>query len=108
MHLATNLPVAKITHLTWRGPASATARVVGNIAHRFPENLDNAINNLIINSEHTGTVVRWSSAYALGQILMIKNENTTYFIPTIETIFEREEKNSIRKIYSDALKKAKK
>jgi hypothetical protein len=84
-----------------------SARVIGNIAHRFPENLDIAINNLIINSEHTGTVVRWSSAYALGQIIITKNENTKYFISTIETICEREEKNSIRKIYSDALKKAK-
>ncbi len=82
-----------------------SARVIGNIAHRFPEKLDIAINNLIINSKHNGTVVRWSSAYALGQIIKTKNENTKYLIPIIETLCVSEEKNSIKKIYSDALKK---
>jgi HEAT repeat protein len=82
-----------------------SAKVTGNIAHLFPRNLDAAIINLIINTEHKGTVVRWSAAFALGQIIKIKTRHNKELIPSIETICKREEKNSIRKIYLDALKK---
>jgi HEAT repeat protein len=82
-----------------------SARVVGNIAHLYPDNLDEAIKNLIINSDHTGTVVRWSAAYALGQIIKLKTERNKDLLPVIESICNREEKNSIKKIYLAALKK---
>ena len=85
-----------------------SARVIGNIAHLYPENLDEAINNLLVNSEHSGTVVRWSAAFALGQILKIQTSRTKDLIPAIESTCNREEKNSIKKIYLDALKKSKK
>ncbi len=84
-----------------------SARVMGNIAHLYPDNLDEAINNLLVNSEHSGTVVRWSAAFALGQIVKLKTVKNKDLIPAIESICEREEKNSIKKIYVDALKKAK-
>lgn len=82
-----------------------SAKVVGNIAHLYPNNLDEAIKNLLVNSEHEGTVVRWSAAFALGQIIKIKTKINKDLIPAIESICNREEKNSIRKIYLDALKK---
>ena len=85
-----------------------SAKVIGNIAHLFPKQLDNSIKNLLINTEHSGTVVRWSAAYALGQIIKIKTPQNKELIPAIESICEREEKNSIKKIYLDALKKVKK
>ena len=85
-----------------------SARVIGNIAHLHPGNLVEAINNLIENSEHSGTVVRWSAAYALGQILKIQTSQNEYLIPAIESICQKEEKNSIKKIYFDALKSIKK
>jgi HEAT repeat protein len=84
-----------------------SAKVVGNIAHLYPEKLDEAIKNLLINSEHEGTVVRWSAAFALGQIIQIKTLRVKALIPSIESICKGEEKNSIRKIYLDALKKVK-
>jgi len=84
-----------------------SARVIGNIAHVFPDKLDTAIKNLLANTEHPGTVVRWSAAYALGEIIKTKHKKIEGFIPAIEAICEREEKNSIRKIYLDALKKTK-
>ena len=84
-----------------------SARVIGNIAHQHPEKLDEAITNLIENSGHSGTVVRWSAAYALSRIIKMQTSRNKYLIPAIESICEREEKNSIRKIYLDALKKIK-
>lgn len=82
-----------------------SAKVVGNIAHLYPGKLDVSIKNLLINSQHSGTVVRWSAAFALGQIIKMKKPRYKELIPTIESICKREEKNSIRKIYLDALKK---
>jgi len=85
-----------------------SARVIGNIAHLFPAKLEKAISNLLSNTEHEGTVVRWSAAFALGEILKLKTKHNTVLFPAIENICQKEEKNSIRKIYLDAIKKTNK
>jgi hypothetical protein len=84
------------------------ARVIGNIAAYHPDNLDKAVSNLLINTEHSGTVVRWSAAFALGEILKINQDLNKELVPAVRTIIEREEKNSIKKIYLAALKKLEK
>jgi len=81
-----------------------SAKVIGNIAHLFPDKLDPAIKNLLNNTEHSGTVVRWSAAFALTQIIRTKSRRTEEIIPTIKVVCEREAKNSIKKIYLEALK----
>lgn len=85
-----------------------SAKVIGNIAHLFPKQLEEPIKNLLVNSEHAGTVVRWSAAFALAQIIKLSTPINKQLIPAIETICEREEKNSIKKIYLEGLKKIKK
>ena len=85
-----------------------SARVIGNTAHLFPKKLNEAIPELLTNSEHEGTVVRWSAAYALGEIFKLKSKFNSDLLPAFEAICKREEKNSIRKIYLDAIKKASK
>lgn len=82
-----------------------SAKVIGNIAPLFTSNLQQAIDNLLINTNHEGTVVRWSSAFALGEILKMKTTYKETLLPTIKSICEKEEKNSIRKIYIEAIKK---
>jgi len=81
-----------------------SAKVIGNIAHLFPGKLDPAIKHLLTNSEHSGTVVRWSAAYALGQILKTKQKGTKELMYAVEAICKREEKSSIKKIYIEGLK----
>lgn len=85
-----------------------SARVIGNVIHLFPSKIESALNPLLKNTEHTGTVVRWSAAFAIGEILKLKTKTNIDLIPAIESIIEREEKNSIKKIYLSALKIAKK
>ena len=85
-----------------------SARVIGNIAHLFPTKLNKAISNLLINVEYDGTVVRWASAYALGEILKLKTKHNQDLLPTIEGICEREQDTGVKKKYLDALKKTKK
>lgn len=47
------------------------SRIVGNIAHLFPDDLATAIEKLLENTINNGTVIRWGSAYALGRIVLI-------------------------------------
>jgi len=82
-----------------------SAKVIGNIAHLFPTKLDNAISNLLTNTEYSGTVVRWSAAFALGEIIKLKTKRNKDLIPAIESIIKRDEDNAIKKIYEKALKK---
>ncbi len=82
-----------------------SARVIGNIAHLFPSKLEKAIVNLLVNSQHQGTVVRWSAAFALGEIIKLNTKWNMELLSAVDAICQREEQNSIRKIYINALKK---
>ena len=81
-----------------------SARVIGNIAHLYPGKLGKAIANLLNNSESPGTVVRWSAAFALGQIVKLRTRYNRDLIPAVEGIIRREPDNAIKKIYQAALK----
>lgn len=81
------------------------ARVIGNVAQAYPKKIESALTGLLNNSEHEGTVVRWAAAFAIGEIIKLKTPLNKDLIPVAEAICEREEKNSIQKIYLTALKK---
>jgi hypothetical protein len=81
-----------------------SARVIGNIAHLFPDQLDKASVNLLKNAEHSGTVVRWSTAFALGKIIASGSPLSGQLIDVCEQLASQEEKNSIKKIYLQAIK----
>ena len=98
----TNSLTEKSARIKWE-----SAKVIGNIAYLFPTKLDNTINNLLINTAHEGTVVRWSAAFALGEILKLNTIHNKYLLSALENICEKEEKNSIKKIYLNAIKKSK-
>ena len=82
-----------------------SGRLIANIAATFPHRVAEAIPGLLNNTEHTGTVVRWSSAMALTAILKLKLPVNKTLIPAVQSTIEKEEKNSIRKIYQAAMKK---
>lgn len=92
---------AKAPRIKWEA-----AKVIGNTAQLFPNKLDEAIAALLANTTHTGTVVRWSAAFALGEILKLGTTHHKTLLPALENVCENEEKNSIRKIYLAAFKKA--
>ena len=81
-----------------------SAKVIGNSAHLFVKSLKKAVVNLLINTESTRTVVRWSAAYALTQIIKCKTALNNELLPAIGSIIKREEDNAIKKIYLKALK----
>lgn len=85
-----------------------SAKIVGNIAKLFPDQLKQTILNLLDNTRHSGTVVRWATAYALAEIIKLKTDQNDFLIPEVELLCELEEDNGVKKKYLDALKKIKK
>jgi len=99
----THTLTAKAPRIKWE-----SAKVIGNIAHLFSEKLETPISNLLANTTDEGTVVRWSAAFALSQIIKLETVHNTKLLPAVTLICEKEEKKSIQKIYLDAFKKLKK
>ncbi|MES2331653.1 MAG: HEAT repeat domain-containing protein [Bacteroidota bacterium] len=100
LQFVTQTLIEKAPRVKWE-----SAKVVGNIAHLFPSKLGQAVSNLLMNSEDSGTVVRWSAAFALGEILKLGTKINKTLLPAVEAICKREEQNSIKKIYVAAVKK---
>lgn len=82
-----------------------SAKVIGNVAHLHQDNLSTAIGLLLTNTSYDGTVVRWSCAYALGEIVKLPKFQDKKFVEKLRSIMELEESNSIKKIYASAFKK---
>ncbi len=90
---------AKAPRLKWE-----SAKVIANTASLFPDLIESAINALLKNTEHEGTVVRWSAALALSEIYKLNAKFNKDLYTIFDGIVEREEKNSIKKIYLSAIK----
>ncbi|MFP3154650.1 hypothetical protein LQZ18_09530 [Lachnospiraceae bacterium ZAX-1] len=84
------------------------SRIIGNIAHLFPDNLDSSISKLIENTKNDGTVVRWGSAYALGRIILIPQFANSDLFDTLTDLAEQETESGVKNQYLGGLKKAEK
>ena len=93
---------AKTPRIKWE-----SARVIGNTIALHPNIAVRAIPGLLDNDNNDGTVVRWSAAYALVEILKLKLPINETLLPTLNNIMGQEEKNSIKKIYATAINKSK-
>jgi hypothetical protein len=84
------------------------SRIVGNIAHLFPDDLDTAIQKLMENTKDEGTVIRWASAYALARIIQIPQYARGGLFDTLISLSEQESENGVKNQLLNGLKKAKK
>ena len=85
-----------------------SSRIIGNISHLFPDDLEDAIQSLSKNTENEGTVIRWGSAYALGRIVAIPRYANSELFNLVTDLYERENDNGVKNQYLGGLKKAKK
>ena len=83
------------------------SRIVGNIASLFPNDLKTAIQKLLANTKVDSTVLRWSSAYALGRIICIPQHAQSELFAVVTKLSEQEKENGVRNQYLHGLKKAK-
>lgn len=74
-----------------------SAKVIGNIAKKFPKRLERPTENLLYNTNNVGTVVRWATAYALGEILKLNTENNNILLPKIEILMSQEKDKGVYK-----------
>ena len=84
------------------------SRIVGNLANKFPTKLDNAITALLQNTKNDGTVIRWSSAYALSLIIIIPQYAESPLFEQISDLCIKENESGVKNQYIKALKKAEK
>lgn len=82
-----------------------SAKAIGNIAHLYPDKLKTAIVNLLNNAESERVVVRWASAYALGEILKLRTKHNRQLLSTLQALADKESDNGVRKKYLEAIKK---
>jgi len=80
-----------------------SARVIGNVARQFPDRLDGPVEGLLRNATHEGTVVRWASAIALGEILLLDAGLRDELLPRIRRLCDEEEDSGVKKKYVSAL-----
>lgn len=78
------------------------ARVIGNVAASFPVETAKAVDNLLVNTADKGTVVRWSTAFALGEIFKSTKDRSLF--RRIETLSNKETNNGVKNVYIKALK----
>ncbi len=84
-----------------------SAKVIGHTARLFPSQLAEATEHLLINATHSGTVVRWATAYALGEIIQFEAGQNPFLLDKVKELSEKEENNGVKKNYLSALKRMK-
>jgi len=81
-----------------------SSRVVANLAPRFPREAAEAIPLLLANTSDKGTVVRWSAAFALGEIIKHNEKVQKAILADVEKILSEETNNGVRNVYLKAMK----
>ncbi len=81
-----------------------TARVIGNIAQKFPEKTGKAVPKLLLNAGDEATVTRWCAAFALSEIAKHNQKLQKELISKISKISEKEKNDGVKNVYLKALK----
>lgn len=94
------------TYLNYDAPRVKweAARVVANLSSKYPEKTEKAIGKLMVNTKDKGTVVRWATAFALGEIAKHNKNIQKELIKKIEDIIKKEQNSGVKNVYLKALK----
>ena len=84
------------------------SRIVGNLASRYPQTVRDCIPALLENTKADGTVIRWSSAYALSRIVVLDEYRSTDLVETLVSVCGNEQESGVKNQYLKAIKKLKK
>ena len=89
----------KAPRVKWGVPES-----IGNLAQEYPEEVEKAIPNLLINTKDKSTVVRWCSAFALTEIAKHNPKLQKDLALKFNVILKTEQNNGVKNVYLKALK----
>lgn len=95
-----------IEHINNKAPRVKweTARIIGNVAHKFPDKVKDAVPKLLENTKDKGTVVRWSTAFALTEIAKSNPELRKELSSKFNGIVKKESNKGVKNIYLKYLK----
>jgi hypothetical protein len=77
---------------------------IGNLAQKYPTEVEKAIPNLLVNTKDKSTVVRWCAAFALTEITKSNLAIRKDLAAKIEEIVQNEKNNGVKTVYLKALK----
>jgi hypothetical protein len=77
---------------------------IGNLAQKYPTEVEKAIPRLLVNTKDKSTVVRWCAAFALTEIAKGNPAIRKELGSKIEEIVQNETNNGVKNVYLKALK----
>lgn len=80
------------------------ARIIANLSGKFSDQTQRAVPILLKNTHDKGTVVRWSTAFALGEIAKNHPAVAETLLPQMKALAEEEVNNGVKNVYLKALK----
>jgi len=77
---------------------------IGNLAQKYPSEVEKAIPRLLLNTKDKSTVVRWCAAFALTEIAKGNPAIRKELGSKIEEIVQNEKNNGVKNVYLKALR----
>ena len=77
---------------------------IGNLAQKYPTEVDKAIPRLLVNTKDKSTVVRWCAAFALTEIAKGNPAIRKDLGSEIKEIVQNETNNGVKNVYLKALR----
>jgi hypothetical protein len=77
---------------------------IGNLARKYPSEVEKAIPRLLVNTKDKSTVVRWCAAFALTEIAKGNPAIRKELGSKIEEIVQNEKNNGVKNVYLKALR----
>lgn len=77
---------------------------IGNIAKKYPAEVEKAIPKLFLNLKDKSTVVRWCAAFALTEIAKYNQVRQKELTAKFSELIKTEENNGVRNVFVKALK----
>lgn len=81
-----------------------SARVIGNLAPKYPGKASKSIDRLFLNTKDKSTVVRWSAAFALTEIAKNSPKQQKRLISKFKDVIGGEKNSGVKNVYLKALK----
>jgi hypothetical protein len=89
----------KASRVKWGVPET-----IGNLAQKYPSEVEKAVPRLLVNTKDKSTVVRWCAAFALTEIAKGNPAIRKELGSKIEEIVQNEKNNGVKNVYLKALR----
>jgi hypothetical protein len=95
-----------IEHISYKTPRVkwGVPESIGNMARKFPTEVEKAIPKLLLNTKDESTVVRWCAAFALSEIAKYNTKKQKELFSIFSEFVKKEKNNGVKNVYVKTLK----